>query len=195
MKNMDMTLPRSIARGLASAALLALGACAPRADLPVVTGIDAERYLGRWHEIASIPQWFQRACVADTTAEYGKAPDGTIAVTNGCRKADGTRSVATGSARFVAAPGEGKLEVTFLRLFGDPLWLISGDYWVVALDPDYRWSVVGHPGRDYGWILSRDPTMPRETLLALRQRLVSVGYDTCLFQVTSDPARPRLCDL
>lgn len=39
-----------------------------------------------------------------------------------------------------------KLKVQFF-------WPFSGDYWIVALDENYQWSVVSAPGRDYLWIL------------------------------------------
>lgn len=65
----------------------------------------------------------------------------------------------------------------------------------MALDPDYRWSVVGHPSRDYAWILSRTPSLPTDTLRQLRERLSAVGYDTCRLIVTAGPGRPRLCDV
>ncbi|MGE0716650.1 MAG: lipocalin family protein [Alphaproteobacteria bacterium] len=182
---------RVVALALAAAAM----GCAGGRDMPVVSGVDAARYAGRWHEIAQIPNRFQRECAGDTVAVYSPDSDGTIAVDNSCRRADGSREAAQGRARFTDQPGIGRLEVTFVSVFGYPLWLASGDYWIVALDPDYRWSVVGHPGRDYGWILSRSPEMPAATLRMLRGRLADVGYDTCRFVVTADPGRPRLCDI
>ncbi len=168
---------------------------AEQSTVPVVQGVDLLRYSGRWHEIAAIPAWFQRKCAVDTTADYAPAPDGRITVVNACREADGTLREATGTARPIGAPGEGKLVVTFLSVFGIPVWLAGGDYWIMALDPDYRWSLVGHPTRDYAWILSRTPTLPMETLVDLRQRLSAAGYDPCRLIVTADPRRQRLCDL
>ena len=49
-----------------------------------------------------------------------------------------------------------KLKVTFF-------WPFSGNYWIIDLDPGYRWAVVGEPGRNYLWILSREPRLD-ETL-------------------------------
>ena len=186
---------RAGALGLALGLGLAAAGCAAPSDLPVVSRVDLDRYAGRWHEIAAIPAWFQRDCVMDTTADYAPAPDGRIAVTNACTGADGSRKQSTGTARTVGAPGEGKLEVTFVSVLGLPLWLAGGDYWILALGPQYDWSVVGHPSRSYGWILARTPTLSVETLRELRGRLAAVGYDVCTLLVTSDPKRPRLCDV
>jgi apolipoprotein D and lipocalin family protein len=54
--------------------------------------------------------------------------------------------------------------------------LVWADYWVVELDPGYGWAVVGGPGRDYLWILSRTPRMDRATYDAIRARAAQRGY-------------------
>jgi apolipoprotein D and lipocalin family protein len=44
----------------------------------------------------------------------------------------------------------------FFKLFS---WLIKANYWVIDLDSDYRYAVVGTPDRKYLWVLSREPEM------------------------------------
>jgi apolipoprotein D and lipocalin family protein len=140
--------------------------------LETVPHVDLARYVGTWYEIASFPQSFQRGCVA-TTATYTTRDDGDVDVLNRCRKdaLDGPEKSARGRARVVDAATNAKLEVSFFR----PFW---GDYWVVDLGTDYDWAVVGHPGRDYLWILSRTPTMPEATYEGILARLKTQGYDT-----------------
>ena len=181
------------------AALLFLVACSSEPPLQTVNDFDAQRYLGTWHEIAAIPAWFQKQCVGGTKAVYSTVPEaGQIEVANSCRRADASDDVALGRARFTAPPNQGRLEVAFFEIGGYWLWPISGGYDVLALDPGYRWSLVGHPSRDYGWILARETRLDDATLLALRDRLVAEGYDPCRFILTADddPRRGRrLCDL
>ena len=142
--------------------LLALGllpaGCAgtPPADAPrTVAAVDLPRYLGTWYEIARLPNRFQdgggRAC-EQVTATYTARPDGRIGVLNRCDDA-GRPRVAAGQAYVVEGSGGARLRVSFF-------WPFYGDYWVVGLDPDYRWAVVGDPDRKYLWILSRRPAMP-----------------------------------
>lgn len=159
-------------------ALVATG-CTPatteRLHLPplaTVARVDLSRYLGTWFEIANFPQSFQRGCTA-TTATYTLRPDGEIDVLNRCRKGsiDGKEKTALGRARVVDRTTNAKLEVSFFR----PFW---GDYWIVDLADDYSYAVVGHPGRDYLWILSRTPTMPEATYQAIVRRLEAQGYET-----------------
>lgn len=146
-----------------------------RLDLPpleTVPRVELERYLGTWYEIASFPQSFQRGCFA-TTANYTLADDGEIVVVNRCNKdaIDGPESVATGRARVVDTTSNARLEVSF---FG-PFW---GDYWVIDLGPNYEYAVVGHPGRDYLWILSRTPTLDATVYEGILTRLRAMSYDT-----------------
>lgn len=168
--------PKTKAAWLTGAMLL-WQATAGAQPLQTVTEVDLQRYLGKWYEIASIPQYFQRQCVGDTTADYAQA-GAEIAVTNSCRMENGERSVAHGQARVVDAASRAKLEVTFVKLFGW-LYLLGGDYWVIDLAPDYRYAVVCHPDRDYAWILSRQPALPMADLIAIEQRLRENGYDSC----------------
>ena len=149
--------------------------------LEVVPEVDLERYLGTWYEIASYPQRFQEGCTA-TTATYTLRSDGEIDVLNKCRKdsLDGPEDVAEGRARVVDTTTNAKLEVSF---FG-PFW---GDYWIIDLGPDYEYAVVGHPSRDYLWILSRTPTLDDDTYDEILSRLAEMGYPLGRLQKTLQP--------
>jgi apolipoprotein D and lipocalin family protein len=109
--------------------------------------------MGTWYEIASYPQTFQEGCTG-TTANYTLRDDGEVDVVNRCFLGDlqGEESVAEGRARVVDTSTNAKLEVSFFR----PFW---GDYWIIELGDQYDYAVVGHPGRDYLWVLSRTPRM------------------------------------
>jgi apolipoprotein D and lipocalin family protein len=170
-----MNRPFLLALALAAGSSFAAGL--PPAVLPndPVPALDLQRYAGQWHEIAHLPMFFQRKCVANITATYTLRPEGTVGVRNACDDEDGKRMVSEGTARPV--PGHpGRLQVRFA-----PDWLawvpmVWADYWVVDLDPAYGWAVVGGPSRDYLWILSRKPTMDRATYEALRARAAQRGY-------------------
>lgn len=140
--------------------------------LETVAHVDLERYLGTWYEIASFPQRFQRGC-AGTTATYTLRPNGEIEVLNRCRDGslEGKERSAHGRARIVDRSTNAKLKVSFFR----PFW---GDYWIIELGPEYEYSVVGHPSRDYLWILARAPTLPETTYQRILEGLRRRGYDT-----------------
>jgi apolipoprotein D and lipocalin family protein len=78
------------------------------------------------------------------------------------------------------SPSSAKLQVQFF-------WPFRGDYWIVELDPDYRYAVVGHPSRTYLWILARTPHMDEPTYQELRRRIAAHGYDLTRLQRTPQP--------
>ena len=55
--------------------------------------------------------------------------------------------------------------------------MVWADYWVIALDPEYQWAMVGEPDREYLWILSREPTMDRALFDQLKAKAEAMGYD------------------
>jgi len=183
---------------MAAATAGAVSACTAKDHPPldVVEDFRVADYMGTWHEIATIPARFQRDCTGGATAVYAQVGD-RVSVTNTCPAKDGSIKKAEARARFTGPATEGKLEVAFFNIAGWWVWPASGRYWIVALDPEYQWSVVGEPGRDYAWILSRAPSLPPETLTRLTGVLKNAGYDTCELVITAAEqasGRPRLCD-
>ncbi len=139
--------------------------------LDVVPYVDIQRYLGTWYEIATIPQRFQKGCVG-VTAHYSLMKNGDIEVVNVCRKEtlDGKVKSVRGKAWVVDKTTNAKLKVRFF-------WPFSGSYWIIELDGDYQWAVVGHPKRHYLWILSRTPQMDDALYRDLLKRIEAKGYD------------------
>jgi apolipoprotein D and lipocalin family protein len=168
------------------------------AEVKAVDSVDLQRYLGRWHEIAAIPQFFQRKCVRDTTAEYSMLESGELRVENSCMREDGGREKGIGQARQRSVTSTSKLEVSFFKLFGEYRFWAGGDYWVIELDPDYEWAVVGHPSRKYGWVLARKQALSVTTLAEIVGRVKAQGYDACEFFVSPQTGgmtiRRPLCD-
>lgn len=159
-----------------------VGSVAFAFDVPLetVSHVDISRYMGKWYEIASFPQNFQKDCNA-TTAEYTLQTNGKVQVINSCRlkTLDGKLKVAKGSARVVDEATNAKLKVTFF-------WPFSGDYWILDLgqDADYGYAMVGAPNRDYLWFLSRKPTLDASTLRNLEEKARDLGFDISRLNTT-----------
>ncbi|MFL9584864.1 lipocalin family protein [Stenotrophomonas sp. AB1(2024)] len=166
------------------AAALLLASLTAHAVEPVrsVPQLDMGRYAGQWHEIAHLPVSFQKKCVGDITATYALRAGGRISVHNVCRTGDGDHIATEGVAR----PVEGKPGQLQVRFAPDWLaWvpLVWADYWVIALDPDYQWAVVGDPDRKYLWILSRSPRMDAALFASLKDKAEAMGYDLAPLKV------------
>lgn len=163
-----------------------------------VNFVDLQQYLGKWYEIAAIPQKFQKQCTGNTTAEYAIAEDGLISVVNSCDTASGQRSVANGRAKVVDTNTNSKLKVTFVK-FLDWQFLLGGDYWILAIGENYSYAVVGAPGRDYAWVLSRTPEMHKEQISEASQVLFKQGFDVCklisTIQTSGLQIKTPLCQL
>ncbi len=152
--------------------LCLLCACAssgpPPATLEVVPRVDLGRYAGRWYEIASFPQRFQKGCT-DSRADYRLRGDGTVEVLNSCLR-DGRVATAKGKAWVVDKATGAKLKVSFF-------WPFRGDYWIIELGRDYEYAVVSAPSMKYLWILSRTPQMDEQRYREIVGRLKDRGFD------------------
>ena len=160
---------------LAALALAILPAAAADAPTPV-RELDIARYAGTWHEVARLPNRFEARCARDVTATYAVKDNGRLSVTNACRQTDGSMQSVTGEARR-AGVLPSQLEVRFAPAWLSFLPFVWADYWVIALDPDYRWAVVGGPDRDYLWFLARDPVVDEATMATMKERARAMGYD------------------
>jgi len=148
----------------------------------IVESVNLDKYLGTWYEIAKIPNKFQSNCAKNTTATYSMNADREIKVVNRCVEEDGEINEADGVAQIVDALSNAKLEVSFVSFLGwRPFW---GAYWIIGLDENYQWAIVGHPERKYGWILSRTKELSDETNLKVFSILIEQGYNAEDFEMT-----------
>jgi apolipoprotein D and lipocalin family protein len=152
----------------------------PPAPLPTVASVELPRYMGSWYEIAKLPNRFQGSCASDTVATYRLKDEG-VEVINRCRHADGSVVSIQGRAKVVPGSAGSRLRVSFF-------WPIYGDYWVLALDPDYQAALIGEPSRQYAWILSRSTTLDESRLQALLARAQALGFDRAAFVRTPQTA-------
>ena len=147
-------------------------------DLPTVQNVNLERYMGKWYEIAALPQVFQQGCFA-TAANYSLRKNGTVQVINTCNKGsvDGPVTTAKGKAWVVDRKTNAKLKVSFQ-------WPFAGDYWILALDNDYTYALVGTPDRKSLWILARTPVYEQSVVDGLLNAADWYGFDTAAMNWT-----------
>ena len=136
----------------------------------VIKELDLQRYLGTWYEIARFDHSFERGLVG-VTATYSMRGDGKIKVLNQGYKntLDGKLSVAEGKAKTTGEPG--KLKVSFF-------WIFYADYFVMELDENYKWALIGSKSDKYLWILSRTPKLEDNVKKLILHHAVKRGYDT-----------------
>jgi apolipoprotein D and lipocalin family protein len=158
---------------LAGALLLGLNACVGIPDgVEPVTGVELEKYLGTWYEIARLDHSFERG-LSNVTATYSKREDGGIRVINrGYNAQEGEWDEAEGKAYFVGQSDVGRLKVSFFGPF-------YGGYNIIELDmQNYQYSLVAGPDRSYLWILARQPQLDEAILQRLVAKANSLGFAT-----------------
>lgn len=151
-------------------AIWGLFSCDSGKELPVVHQVDLKRYSGKWYEIARMPSRFEKGlkCVSAT---YTLLPNGNIEVWNqGIDEKTLERKEVKGSAKVPDSKEPAKLAVTFF-------WPFYGKYWVLDLDDSYQHVLVGHPNREYLWLLSRTPTMAESTKTFLLSKARQLEFD------------------
>ena len=149
---------------------------AGKAPLQTVGTVDLNRYMGDWYEIARTPN--RSNCVSDASAHYQLMADGKVSIRNECRTSSGKTEIAKGKGSIADKDSKAKLRVSFS-------WPFSGDYWIIDLDKDYRYAVVGEPDRKNLWVLSRTPSLDQRTYDAILKRIQAQGYEISRVQKTT----------
>ena len=147
--------------------------------LQTIPSVDLKKYVGKWYEIASYPQWFQKGCNC-TTAEYTLSVKGFMIVENRCNRdsVHGKQSYIKGKAFVENDSGNAKLKVQFF-------WPFRAKYWIIDLADDYSYAVVSHPNKKYLWILSRTPKMDNTIYQQILSRLKEKGFDLLKLKITT----------
>lgn len=138
--------------------------------LEPVEEFDLERYMGKWYELYRLPNSFEEG-LEEITAHYQLDEEGKIVVTNEGRVTDDKSRIKQAKGRaWIPNPKEpSKWKISFY-------WPISRDFWVLRVDPDYSYALVGDPSGKYLWILSREPSLDPKILSDLKIYASSLGF-------------------
>ena len=152
--------------------LFTLTGCTGKPDnIKPVQNFQAQKYLGKWYEIARLDHRFERG-LSKVTAEYSLRSDGGIKVVNrgySAEKNEWKESI--GKAYFVDEKDQGYLKVSFFGPF-------YGSYIVFELEQEnYQYALISGPDTSYFWLLSRTPTIAPELQAKLIDKAVSLGFD------------------
>ncbi|TKS79604.1 Apolipoprotein D [Collichthys lucidus] len=146
---------------------------------------DAARYLGTWYDIQRLPHTFQKGeC---STATYSLKSPGVVGVLNRELLADGSISTISGTAMAKDPTEPAKLLVSFFENSPPaPYWVLSTDYDNYSLV--YSCTDLGILHVEFAWIMSRQPTMPEETIEELHSTLSSIGVQVDKLITTNQDA-------
>jgi lipocalin len=57
-------------------------------------------------------------------------------------------------------------------------WIFYGDYFILELEENYQWAVIGSSSANYLWILSRTPQLDPATQNHILELIKKRGYNT-----------------
>nr|WP_280398538.1 lipocalin family protein [Nocardia carnea] len=146
-----------------------------------VPGLDLNRYLGTWNQLAAVPQPFNLDCARDTRAEYTLGPRGDIGVYNRCTTWSGGRNEIRGTAKVNDPVTRAQLHVSFPGVPGQDAVDGPTNYIVTALAPDYSWALVTDPSRLSGFVLARAAALDPATWQQVRTAIEAAGQSPCMY--------------
>lgn len=150
----------------------ALPGCATHPPtIPPVATVELPRFMGEWYVIAHIPTFPERNAW-NAVEDYRLDEDGRIRTTFQFREGGFDAPLETMEPVGSIVPGTGNA-VWGMQF----VWPIKAEYVIVALQPDYRWTMIGRSKRDYLWIMARTPSMPSADYDALVEQAKAMGYD------------------
>jgi apolipoprotein D and lipocalin family protein len=145
----------------------------PKKKIPasaIVDPFDKEKYLGKWNEVARLPNLIEKD-LRNLTEEYTLNEDGTIKVVNRAFNAVKNKPVeATGTIKFKGVATRGQLEVAYYL----PIYL---DYNILDIDENYQYALVSGSGMGYLWLLSRESSMPEEMKQRFLHKATELGFE------------------
>jgi apolipoprotein D and lipocalin family protein len=146
-------------------AALSVSAQQKSGGVTAVGNVDLKQYSGKWFEIARTPNKPEKECSGNVTATYTLRDDGLELVNQCLDKGGKTKTIETHAKN---------LDTSANTKFNSSNF---GGYWIIDLDKNYKYAVVGQPDHKYLWILSRSPKMDDATYQAILRRVEKMGFD------------------
>ncbi|HET9762849.1 MAG TPA: lipocalin family protein, partial [Casimicrobiaceae bacterium] len=166
--------------------------------LTPLADFNAQRYLGKWYEIAAMPGAFRNQCARDVQVDYSLEDSGALIVRNQCLRPDGTTLQSEGRGRILDGGVPAVLKVTFVQGLGLWWYPFGRNQTVIAAGRRGEWLVIGDPSLHYGRVLAREPTLDDAALRVVDAALAAESYDRCAFVIKPQAGGRnqlrRLCD-
>ena len=136
--------------------------------------------MGRWYEVARIPNKLQKDCEAGASDWTPQA--GGFAVVQSCWKASGAPTTWKARAT-VADDSNTRIRMTF---FGG---LVSQEYRVLEHRIDQGWLILATANGRYAWLMSQKPTLPAAIKAQAVARMRQLGVDIGRLEFPGPPSR------
>jgi apolipoprotein D and lipocalin family protein len=146
-------------------------AAAGAQTVKAVPQLDMDRFSGTWYVIARYPLKSEKLCASDNLMLFAlgdKARQYQVVKSCATKKSYSEVQNIDGKQ---SKSGDGELQSRHFVLF-------HRSHWVLALDPNYQWAIIGSPNHAALTILSRTPTLPPDRLGQLEAQAAAQGFAT-----------------
>jgi len=144
---------------------------APAQSVKPVARLDLNQYIGTWYVIERYPIKRQRTCIGNEMVLYSLNDKlNSLQFVTACALKDDNTTSWNASGR-QNKYGDGRIRLSWI-------WPFTKKYWVLALDPDYKWALVGAPNRNSLWIVSRTATLAPDALSQMEAQATAKGFNT-----------------
>ena len=138
--------------------------------------MDLDRFMGLWYVHGYTPTAIDRNAF-DATESYERAEDGRILTTYRFRK--GGHGGPEKSYHPVATVYDDKTNAEWrMRFFG----IIKAPYYIVYVDDNYEYTVIGNPNKKLAWVMSRESSISERQYKSLVDELKEREYDLTALQ-------------
>jgi len=139
--------------------------------METVEYVDIDKFMGDWYVIANIPTFIEKEAT-NAIESYRLDDEGNIATTFTFYKESSPDKITkyTPKGFIVNKKTNAEWEMQFV-------WPFKSKFLIIYLDQNYETTVIGHPSKNYVWIMSREPEIDNFKYTSIMNELSSIGYD------------------
>ena len=140
-------------------------------EMKTVEYVDIDKFMGDWYVIANIPTFIEKEA-SNAIESYKLDKEGNIATTfTFFKKSSPDKIVKYTPKGFIINK---KTNAEWRMQF---LWPFKAKFLIIDLDENYETTVIGHPSRNYVWIMARNPIIEDSKYRSIIDNLLLIGYD------------------
>lgn len=159
---------------------LILGGCETmkaKEPLKTVSYVDIQKFMGSWYVIANIPTFVEKGATNAVEAYTWNEKEKRIDIDFHYNKdhPGGELKSYPQKAWIYDTRTNAEWRV-------QPWWPLKFAYLIIDLAPDYSYTVIGVPSRNYVWIMAREKQLPPGKLEEILKNIEKMGYEVSKIQ-------------
>jgi len=138
-----------------------------------VDSLDIDRFMGKWYVVAGRTTFVEKGAHNSLEEYTWNKEKNRIDINFTFNKGS-----FTGKKKSVKQKAWIENKTTNAHWLVQPFWPLKLDYLVLALAPDYEWTIVGVSSQSYVWIMTRDPNPKPKLINKLTKKLDELNYSS-----------------